>query len=188
MPFNHHFRVFAPYYDKIIKNSDESEYYKQAELPVSGLFLEIGGGTGRILSSFNGRVDQFINVDITIEMLEVAMSKGIPSICSQGEFLPFEDGVFARILINDSIHHIDQQEMVVAEAMRVLSDDGLMLIVEPTYHEFSGFLIRIFEKVLFMGSHFLKDASLVQIIQKYTSSVTVHHYKGNSWFVVRKTI
>jgi ubiquinone/menaquinone biosynthesis C-methylase UbiE len=186
LPFNQHFRLFAPYYDKIIKNKDESSYIKHAELPVSGRLLEIGGGTARITSSFKGMVDQITNVDITFQMLKVAMSKGIPSICSQGENLPFEDGKFARILIIDSIHHINHQSIVISEAIRVLSSDGIMLIVEPTYDKFSGLLVRIFERALFMGSNFLKDGELMEMLNLHTPKVKLHHHNGNSWFVARK--
>ena len=187
MPSNKHFRFFAPYYDKIIKNNDNIEFTKYAELPYAGRILEIGGGTGRILSEINDLVDQVVNVDLTIEMLNIAREKGIASICSLGEQLPFEDKSFGRILIIDSIHHINHQEMVISEAMRVMADDGLALIVEPTYHKFSGFLVRVFEKVLFMQSNFLKDEALKKMIQKYFDNISLHHHNGNSWFVVRKS-
>ena len=187
MPLNHHFKIFAPFYDRIIKNRDELEFIKKGGLPSSGLLLDIGGGTGRITSSFTGLVDQVINVDITFEMLEVARNKGIPSICSLGEFLPFPDGSFSRILIIDSLHHINNQEMVIADGMRVLASDGLILIVEPSFDHISGFFIRIFEKVLFMGSNFLKDESLVQMLKKHSDNVILQHLNGNSWFIARKT-
>ncbi|MFC2064766.1 class I SAM-dependent methyltransferase [Chloroflexota bacterium] len=167
---------------------DESEYIKLAELPSSGRLLDIGGGTGRIASSFTGLVDQVTNVDITIEMLKVANDKGIPSICSQGESLPFQDDLFSRILIIDSLHHINQQEQVIADAMRVLSPDGLLLIVEPSFDHITGLMIRIFEKVLFMKSNFLKDDSIVKMLSKHTKNVKLYHRNGSSWLVARKTI
>ena len=187
MPHNQHFKIFAPFYDKVIKNGDESEYIKRTELPSSGRLLEIGGGTGRIVSSFVGLVDQVTNVDITFEMLKVARDKGITSICSLGEFLPFPDETFARIVIIDSLHHINNQEMVIADAMRVLTQDGLILIVEPSYDHISGLFIRIFEKVLFMGSKFLKDDSLIKMFKKHTDNVIIEHKNGNSWCIVRKS-
>lgn len=186
MPLNHLFKWIAPYYDKIIKTNNQKEYIELAEMPSDGILLDIGGGTGRITSNFLGLVDQIVNVDVTFEMLQVARNKGISSICSVGEKLPFSDSSISRIIIIDALHHINNQERVVADAVRVLKPGGLILIVEPNYDHIGGKLIRIFEAVLFMRSKFLNDKSIENMLRIHLNDVNLHHVDGNSWFIAHK--
>lgn len=45
--------------------------------------------------------------------------------------LPFEDEQFDRVIMVDTIHHLEHQEQTMGEVVRVLKRGGLLLIFEP---------------------------------------------------------
>ncbi|HAA92540.1 MAG TPA: class I SAM-dependent methyltransferase [Rhodospirillaceae bacterium] len=61
------------------------------------------------------------------EELEVTFYEGV------GEALPFEDGEFDIVIFSNSLHHVptDQIPTALAEAHRVLCEEGLLYVMEP---------------------------------------------------------
>lgn len=77
--------------------------------------------------------------------------------------------------------------MEALEGWRVLQPGGLLVIVEPNYDHSAGKVIRLFEKLILMKSHFLSDSSIVSLIADFTDNIRVQHDKGYSWFMVKKS-
>ena len=105
MPFFDHFGFIAPWYDRLISNRNVEKIIELAKLPATGHLLDMGGGTGRVATSFVGLMDQIEVVDLSIGMLRMAWRKDLRSICASGVLLPFQNNFFSRILVVDSLHH-----------------------------------------------------------------------------------
>lgn len=103
--------------------------------------LDIGTGTGRMLSLFAGRAERLDGVDFSHHMLTVARANlerdGVVQAHlrhGDGANLPYEDGTADLIIIHQVLHFIDEPEPVIAEASRVLAVGGKMLIVDFAPH------------------------------------------------------
>jgi len=103
--------------------------------------LDIGTGTGRMLSLFAEHAERLDGVDLSHRMLTVARANldrdGITHAhVRQGDAanLPYDDGSADLIIIHQVLHFVDEPERVVAEASRVLSANGKLLIVDFAPH------------------------------------------------------
>ncbi len=92
--------------------------------PDFGRAIEIGVGTGR----FAGELGIRYGVDPSLNMLRLAVRRGVLSVVGEGENLPFKDGVFDTALLVVSICFVKEPAKVVREAGRVLKDKGKILI------------------------------------------------------------
>ena len=111
------------------------------EEPV-GLLLDLGTGTGRVLELLAGRADQAVGIDLSHDMLSIARSNLAASGLSNAQVrhgdifsLPFDDGEADLVVIHQVLHYLDDPGRALAEAARVLSSGGRMLIVDFAPHE-----------------------------------------------------
>lgn len=97
-----------------------------------GAIIEIGCGPG--LSKF------FVKGVITTDI-----DRGVrPDLCLDANHLPFPDGSISGILMKDSLHHLPDVAKFLDEAQRVLSDEGVIAIIDPYW----GFLARFVYKYI----------------------------------------
>lgn len=109
-----------------------------------GAVLDIGTGTGRMIELFAGAATRFTAIDNNTEMLRVARAKlsGAGEAASRveimlGDFnaLPIADAQYDTILFHQVLHYAQSPERVIAEAARVLTPSGRMLIVDFAAHD-----------------------------------------------------
>lgn len=181
-----HFGLLAPWYDRIIPYHYDDELVSWAELPISGNLLDIGGGTGRVAGALVNLAGNLEIVDVSFKMVRIAKNKGLSASCAYGEAMPYPDGTFTRILIVDALHHCVDQQGVIKDIWRVLKPGGILIIIEPNYAHVAGKLIRVFEKLILMGSKFLSDQAIISLFQNYSDEINIKHVKGNSWFKIKK--
>jgi len=86
----------------------------------SQLALEVGVGTGR----FARPLGIAFGVDPSLEMLEVARSRGINVVRGVAERLPFRDSEFDLVLMVTTVCFVDDVEASFREARRVLRSGG----------------------------------------------------------------
>ena len=104
--------------------------------------LDIGTGTGDMLSYFAPRISRGEGVDLSHDMLSVARAtleaEGL-SHCRvrQGDLysLPYESGEFDIVLIHQVLHYIDDVSGALLEAARMLAPGGRLLIADFAPHE-----------------------------------------------------
>ena len=72
--FNH-FDILAPYYDRFINPADPSRFSRLAGLPVAGLLLDVGGGTGQKSLPLREMVSGIVVADSSKGMLFQASKK-----------------------------------------------------------------------------------------------------------------
>jgi ArsR family transcriptional regulator len=106
-----------------------------------GRLVDIGTGTGRMIELFGPRAALAIGIDRSSEMLRLARVKleaaGIASSLRQGDMyaLPLNDGSADSVIIHQVLHYAHSPAAAIAEAARVLSPGGTLLIVDFAAHE-----------------------------------------------------
>ena len=89
-------------------------------------WVEIGVGSGR----FAGALRVEAGLDPAAAPLVLARSRGVAVVRGVGERLPFRDGVFGAALIVVTMCFADDPAALVAEARRVIREDGAVVLGE----------------------------------------------------------
>ncbi|MDD5468161.1 MAG: class I SAM-dependent methyltransferase [Anaerolineales bacterium] len=187
MRFTDHFDHFAPYYDRVIRPGNYAILAGMLELPVEGILLDAGGGTGRVAEALRGLARRIVVADLSPRMLRQAQAKdGLVTLCSQSERLPIEDGACERIIMVDALHHVIDQAETAAELWRVLKPGGRLVILEPDIHFLGVKLVALGEKVLRMRSKFLSPADICRMFPNRDARVHVEHQAYNAYVIVQK--
>ena len=105
----------------------------QQELtPVGQRILDIGCGTGFYSRFFDAAV--YVGVDISPIYISAAQQKYPANqfIVGDGTALPFADSEFETAMISGVLHHLsdDEAQHVLAEASRILSAEGKLVVWE----------------------------------------------------------
>src|SRR5499427_1713377 len=97
------------------------------ERAAGGKLLELGCGTGFIITLARDLFDEIHGVDVTPAMLaRVDTSRGnIQLHNTNAERLPFGDGVFDVVTGYSFLHHLEDFRLVLRETFRVLKPGGL---------------------------------------------------------------
>ena len=104
-----------------------------ADIKPGETILDVGCGTGRLCSFVQDKHVDYIGVDISQKMLEVAKRD-----CAQGKFLqasmlrlPFTDHTFDRVFSIAALHHLataDERLAALRESVRVLKPGGKLYL------------------------------------------------------------
>jgi ArsR family transcriptional regulator len=104
--------------------------------------LEIGVGTGGLLTELVARAAQVIGVDHSPAMLEEARRRltaagigGIELRLGEMSHLPLPDAAVGCVVANMVLHHAADPAQVLAEIRRVLSPGGSLLLADLARHE-----------------------------------------------------
>jgi ubiquinone/menaquinone biosynthesis C-methylase UbiE len=107
-----------------------------------GRLVDIGTGTGRMIELFGADVESAIGVDRSSEMLRLARVKLAKAELQhvelrQGDMfaLPLASGSADVVIIHQVLHYAQQPEAAIAEAARLLTPRGRLLIVDFGPHE-----------------------------------------------------
>ena len=122
-----------------ISDADRSLHRALVELTVArplGDLLDIGSGQGRILKLLATRAHRSVGVDLDSDQRRLARAElllaGTPN-CTlrQGDMydLPFGDGEFDTIILDDVLLDADRPVAAVAEAVRLLSPEGRIFLL-----------------------------------------------------------
>jgi len=95
--------------------------------------LEIGCGDGHVSRLLAPKAREYVAIDPDRQRIRKAMSTGAPVDfrIGTGEALEFEDASFQVVLFTLSLHHQDSR-LALKEAHRVLTENGQLVILEPT--------------------------------------------------------
>ena len=93
--------------------------------------LDIGCGLGMYVDKFRRFSDDVHGVDVDPEKVAQA-SQWLPNIqVAPAEHLPYADGEFDVILLNEVIEHVDDDRLTIHEAYRCLRPGGHIIIYAP---------------------------------------------------------
>ena len=96
----------------------------KAMLPAGGCGMEIGVGTGRFAESLGIKT----GVEPSKRMKEIAQRRGIKVLDGVAEKLPFDDGQFDFVLMVTTVCFVDDINMALLEAHRVLCPGGVLVV------------------------------------------------------------
>ncbi|MEA3011985.1 MAG: hypothetical protein QOD42_530 [Sphingomonadales bacterium] len=158
-----------------------------------GRLVDIGTGTGRMIELFAGAADQALGIDRSPEMLRLARAKlaeaGLDAVeLRQGDMysLPLKAESADTVIIHQVLHYAQNPAAAVAEAARLLSPGGRLLVVDFAPHER--------EELRSMGAHvrlgFADEAMVRHMAAAGLSGRVVEHLKGGEltvtiWLGVR---
>jgi SAM-dependent methyltransferase len=93
--------------------------------------LDIGCGLGMYVSQFRRFTEDVHGVDVDPDKVAQA-SQWLPNLqAAPAEQLPYADGSFDVILLNEVIEHVDDDQRTIREAFRVLAPGGHIIIYAP---------------------------------------------------------
>ena len=181
-----HFDILAPIYDRAIPFSRLELMLRMVDLPVEGILLDAGGGTGRVANALRPYVQQAYVVDFSRGMLAQARDKGLMGLQSPAEQLPFSSGTFDRIIMVDALHHVHQQSATVTELWRVLKPGGRLVIEEPDVRTWQVKIVAVVEKLALMRSHFLVPPHIADLFPT-GANVKINTEGYNAWVIAIKS-
>ena len=132
------------------KEDEAARYLHHAliELTVAmplGDLLDIGSGQGRILKLLGSRAQRAVGVDIDADARQLARAElllaGLEN-CSlrNGDMyeLPFADGEFDTVILDDVLGNADRPMTAIAEARRILRRGGRLLLIQSDVHDMAA--------------------------------------------------
>lgn len=107
-----------------------------------GSLLDLGTGTGRMLQLLEGVYNHATGIDASRDMLSVAranLDKGgiVKASVRQGDIfnLPVDGQEFDLVTIHQVLHFLDQPQLALTEAVRVLRPGGRLAVIDLAPHD-----------------------------------------------------
>lgn len=109
-----------------------------ASVPAGGEYLDVGCGTGAVLSELN-RLGVGFGLDFSDDALRYSGERGISRLVrGNGEKLPFTDGSFDAVVGLDVFEHIPDDVAAFREAYRVLKPGACLVLSVPAFPSLWG--------------------------------------------------
>jgi ubiquinone/menaquinone biosynthesis C-methylase UbiE len=192
MPFDH-FTFIARWYDRLIRPAADGRLAALLAAESGQTVLDVGGGTGRYAGMLAERGARVIICDASPGMARQAQAKGLSAVLCDVTRLPFADGSAERVLVVDAFHHFVTpspelaQPAAVHELLRILAPRGRMVVEEPDVTHRGVKLIVWMERLLLMGSRFLRPRQLATLFQAAGAQRVELHLEGaNAQLVIEK--
>jgi len=112
---------FKKVVDTISKYTKESDY-----------ILDLGCGAGNLLESINDRKNK-LGIEISNTSIEKSKIKNLNCVAYDGKKLPFENNKFNLAVSYNVLEHVDNINLFLSEALRVLKSDGYLIIACPNF-------------------------------------------------------
>ena len=123
-PFERHTDRYEAWFDAHDAVYESELAALERLLPEPGFGVEIGVGSARFAAPLGIRV----GCDPAVAMLARARARGVDVVRGVAEALPFRDATFDTALVVTTICFVDDVAATLAEARRVLADDGALVI------------------------------------------------------------
>jgi ubiquinone/menaquinone biosynthesis C-methylase UbiE len=112
----------------------ESNFIRKLLGPSAGDVIEIGCGDGRLTAELLNISDTILALDPDPDSIEKArylLEKGVKLVLGSGENIPLPDDSVDTVVFSLSLHHHPAPENALAQARRVLKEQGRILVLEP---------------------------------------------------------
>lgn len=104
-------------------------------VPLAGplQMLDVGCGTGQSRRLYIDRCRQYVGIDLSAAAVRRAAARHPSSVWMRGDAsrLPLEDGKFDVVAFSSVLHHIDEFQVPLREAFRVLRTGGYAFAFDP---------------------------------------------------------
>ncbi|MDT8444446.1 MAG: metalloregulator ArsR/SmtB family transcription factor [Desulfuromonadales bacterium] len=136
-----------------------------ALLPVGGLVVEIGVGTGRLLPLLAQKGEKTVGLDHSPSMVALArenvarhhLQNKVEVRLAEMKHLPFADGSVQTVVMNQVLHHAEQPAEVLREIHRILEREGLLVVADLTRHAHDWTRDRLADQWLGFKQNELED-------------------------------
>lgn len=183
-----HFGFLAPFYEFFIPPRTSPEFIDEVDFPKGGMFLDAGGGTGRVAQFFQGQSGLIVVADESSSMLQEAVKKsGLCGVCAAAENLPFFPRAFDRVVMVDALHHVADQAAACGELWRIIKPGGRIVVEEPDIRSFWVKLIALAEKLALMRSRFLSPPQIAALFHYPGAEVRTRGSNATALIVINKT-
>lgn len=139
--FDRHARQWDRLVREVLPAADCREALAAA-VPASSLVLEIGVGTGTLLSDLCRKGAQVVGVDHSPAMLEQARARaaaegltGVDLRLGEMTHLPLPDAAAEAAVLNMVLHHAPQPALIFGEIARVLRPGGTLVVADLLRHD-----------------------------------------------------
>lgn len=117
---------------KIISFIEKKSVLRFLDLQFPQVVLDLGSGTGRISQELVKRGTTVVGVDISRPRIQIAREKtgrnGFLGVVADGQFLPFKNEVFDRIVCIRVFKYFRNFHLGISEMTRVLKSKGILVI------------------------------------------------------------
>lgn len=121
-------------YDRVVQPLDAGRlgtWRRRSFASLTGDILELGVGTGLNLSAYGPRA-RVIGVDVELDLIRRARSRGAQAIVGDGERLPFPDATFDYVTSALVFCSLPDPAQALHEVARVLRPGGRLIQLEHT--------------------------------------------------------
>lgn len=135
----------ARQWDDLVRTLLPVPEYRQSlldKIPAGAVVLEIGTGTGGLLTELAARASRVIGVDHSPAMVDEARRRladdgvsGVELRLGEMTHLPLPDASVGCVVANMVLHHAADPASVLIEIRRVLARDGILLLADLVRHE-----------------------------------------------------
>jgi ubiquinone/menaquinone biosynthesis C-methylase UbiE len=129
-----------------------------------GNYLDIGCGTGRMLSFASELFKNSLGLDISQGMLELALKRNLNVILADAYNLPIASNSFDVATIFSTIHHVPDPENLIIEAIRILKPGGTLYIdLEPNSNAYKIVKSTFYRSVPIVRKLFEREARVGEV-------------------------
>ncbi len=161
------FSLIARFYDKIIPSSKIEQLLDILPLDKDSLIIDLGGGTGRVSIALSEYTNECLVLDSSLSMLEQAKKKTKKLLLLNGDgcLLPLKDRSFNQIILNNTLHHVDNVSHLLSELYRIVQKEGILIIRDVNPAKLQNKIIVFIESVFF-GCKFFKNEEIDKLLQE----------------------
>lgn len=113
-----------------------NKYTKQFEKDFK--ILDVGVGLGRLLERIN--TQEKYGLDISFDYLKQAKIKGIEVCLAKIEDMPYKEDLFDCVVCTDVLEHVFDLNDSIQKILKVLKEDGVLIIRVPYKEDLSHYL------------------------------------------------
>ena len=142
-----YFSSIAPDWDRIRAMHYPDELIESAILKLAGpgpfhRIIDLGTGTGRMMTLFANRVSEAEGLDLSHQMLTLARSNLAEAGMTQARVrqgdataTPFDSASADIVIVHQVLHYLEKPERVLIEAGRLLTPGGQLIVVDFARHD-----------------------------------------------------
>ena len=121
------------YLDAVHRDQEFIDRWNEATGPWDNkIVVDIGCGPGNVFASLGGKPKLLIGVDISFGALKMAKNLGYTPLLADAQDLPLRSGFADIVVINATLHHVDDMKAVLSEAARLVKPGGILVTDQDT--------------------------------------------------------
>ncbi len=168
-------------------NCHRTNEFKERWLAATGswddkIVVDIGCGPGNVFATVGGKPKLLIGVDVAEGSLRMAQDIGYTPLLADAHNLPLISGFADIVVLNAALHHCSDMAMVLAEAARLVSPGGLIVIDHDPQLEawnYQGIGMLLYKVRHLIYHYILTDLDMSKEERTCALATEAHHRPGD---------